>query len=45
MYISAGRIAESGSHEELLEKKGLYYELYMSQRRAFLKESTEERSV
>ena len=45
MYISAGRIAESGSHEELLEKKGLYYELYMSQRRAFLRESTEERSA
>ncbi len=39
MYIEAGRIAESGSHEELLEKKGLYYELYMSQRAAFLKES------
>ena len=39
MYIEAGRIAESGSHEELLEKKGLYYDLYMSQRVAFLKES------
>ena len=39
MYIEAGRSAESGSHEELLEKKGLYYELYMSQRAAFLKES------
>ena len=39
MYIEAGRIAESGSHEELLEKKGLYYDLYMSQRIAFLKES------
>ena len=39
MYIQAGRIAEAGSHRELLEKKGLYYELYMSQRNAFLKES------
>ena len=36
MYIDGGRIAESGSHEELLQKKGLYYELYMSQRKAFL---------
>ena len=39
MYIQAGQIAEAGSHRELLEKKGLYYELYMSQRNAFLKES------
>ncbi len=31
MYISDGKIAESGSHEELMEQKGLYYQLYMSQ--------------
>lgn len=31
MYIDDGGIAEYGSHEELLEKKGRYYELYMSQ--------------
>ena len=31
MYISDGRIAESGSHDELMEQKGLYYQLYMSQ--------------
>ena len=31
LYISEGRIVESGSHDELMEKKGLYYELYTSQ--------------
>jgi len=31
MYICDGKIAESGSHEELLEQKGLYYKLYTSQ--------------
>lgn len=31
MYIEAGQIAEQGSHAELMEKKGLYYKLYMSQ--------------
>lgn len=28
MVITEGNIREEGSHEELLEKKGLYYELY-----------------
>lgn len=31
MYIDAGGIAEMGSHEELIRKKGEYYKLYMSQ--------------
>lgn len=31
MYIDDGGIVESGNHEELLKKKGRYYELYMSQ--------------
>lgn len=31
MYIDNKNIAESGSHEELLEKQGLYYDLYTSQ--------------
>ena len=31
MYISDGVIAESGSHNELMEKKGLYHQLYTSQ--------------
>ena len=31
MYIEAGEIAEAGSHAQLMESKGLYYKLYMSQ--------------
>jgi len=31
MYIDNGQIAEQGSHDELMRKKGLYYKLYMSQ--------------
>jgi ATP-binding cassette subfamily B protein len=31
MYIDDGGIAESGTHEELMEKKGYYYRLYTSQ--------------
>ena len=31
MYVDDGKIIESGSHEELLKQKGLYYNLYMSQ--------------
>lgn len=31
MFIDGGGIVESGTHEELLEKKGRYYELYTSQ--------------
>ena len=31
MYVDHGGIREIGSHEELLEKKGEYYQLYMSQ--------------
>ncbi len=31
MYIEAGRIAEQGSHAELMARQGLYYKLYMSQ--------------
>ena len=45
MYISAGQIEESGNHEELLRKRGLYYDLYMSQRMAFLRETAEDRSA
>ncbi len=30
MVIDAGEIIESGSHDELLEKKGAYYDLYRS---------------
>lgn len=31
MYIADGGIAECGTHDELMEKKGKYYELYTSQ--------------
>ncbi len=31
VVMDHGKIAESGSHEELLSKKGKYYELYMTQ--------------
>ena len=37
MVIDEGRIKEAGTHEELLELKGLYYDLYMAQYR-FLSE-------
>ncbi|MEY8338934.1 ABC transporter ATP-binding protein [Lachnospiraceae bacterium 62-35] len=30
LVLSDSRIAEEGSHSELLEKKGMYYELYMT---------------
>lgn len=30
MVIDSGEIIESGSHDELLEKKGAYYDLYRS---------------
>lgn len=31
MYIDKGNILESGTHDELISKKGYYYELYRSQ--------------
>ncbi len=31
MYIANQNVAESGTHDELMEKKGLYYKLYQSQ--------------
>ena len=31
LVISGGEIVERGRHAELLEKKGFYYNLYMSQ--------------
>ena len=39
IYLEDGRIAECGTHEELLAKKGLYYETYMAQYGEFLVES------
>lgn len=31
IYLEDGKIAERGTHEELLAKKGLYYQTYMAQ--------------
>lgn len=31
IYLDQGRVAERGTHEELLQKKGLYYATYMAQ--------------
>ena len=33
LYISDKGIAEQGSHEELMKKKGLYYQLVMAQQK------------
>ncbi len=35
VVMERGEIAESGGHEELLAKKGRYYELYMTQYAGF----------
>lgn len=31
LVLDEGKIVERGKHEELLDKKGSYYDLYMSQ--------------
>lgn len=31
MYVDKGNVIETGTHDELMNKKGAYYELYMSQ--------------
>ena len=31
VVMERGRVVEAGEHEELLQKKGRYYELYMTQ--------------
>ncbi|MEG2774229.1 MAG: ABC transporter ATP-binding protein, partial [Acetivibrio sp.] len=36
IFLENGKIAERGTHEELLEKRGLYYETYMAQYGEFL---------
>lgn len=38
LFLKDGHIAERGTHEELLQKKGLYYETYMAQYGEFLME-------
>lgn len=36
MYVDKGNILEKGTHDELMEQKGEYYRLYMSQYASFL---------
>ena len=36
IYLKDGGIAERGTHQELLAKRGLYYETYMAQYGTFL---------
>ena len=31
IILDEGRIAERGSHDELMKKKGLYYDTYVAQ--------------
>jgi ATP-binding cassette subfamily B protein len=38
IVIDEGEIIEQGTHEQLLEKKGFYHDLYMSQFKGTLKE-------
>ena len=38
MCICNKGIAERGTHEELMQKKGIYYELNMSQYRALIQQ-------
>ncbi len=45
IYLENGRIAERGTHEELLKKKGLYYDTYMAQYGAFRQEPVPEGDV
>lgn len=35
LVFDEGEIVESGSHEELMEKKGLYYEMYIAQKEMY----------
>ena len=39
--IRNGEIKESGSHEELMEQKGIYYTMFDTQRRLYVKEEKE----
>jgi ABC-type multidrug transport system fused ATPase/permease subunit len=42
IFIRDGRIAERGTHEELLASRGLYYDMYMSQYRSGVEEEAVE---
>lgn len=44
MVVDGGRIVETGTHDELMNLRGLYYDLYMSQYK-FLSEGGDRKSV
>lgn len=44
LYLENGRIAERGTHQELMEQKGLYYRTFMAQY-GTVPESSMERSI
>lgn len=44
MVVDGGRIVETGTHDELMNLRGLYYDLYMSQYK-FLSEGADRKSV
>lgn len=39
LYLKDGRIAERGTHEELLAKRGLYYETFQAQYGAYMRQT------
>lgn len=44
IFFQDGKIAESGTHDELMDKKGLYYKLAVSQMRESNKNEDETNS-
>lgn len=40
--LDRGRIAEYGTHEALIDKKGLYYTMFEAQSRAYREEGADE---
>lgn len=42
LFLSDGKITECGSHEELMERKGKYYELFLVQSKYYEEEGAED---